>query len=49
MNIGTEEKPTLLRSPDDTPVVHMDVDHMQEKLYAVLKKKGILRYIDNFE
>lgn len=39
-----EETPgKMLRPPDGTAVVHMDVDHMQGAVYAVLYKKGILR------
>uniref|UniRef100_A0A0R3RIS6 Receptor protein-tyrosine kinase n=1 Tax=Elaeophora elaphi TaxID=1147741 RepID=A0A0R3RIS6_9BILA len=33
----------LLRSPDGTAIVHMDVDHIQGAVYAVLFKRGILR------
>ncbi|VDN07737.1 unnamed protein product [Thelazia callipaeda] len=35
----------LLRTPDGTAIVHMDVDHLQDTVYAVLFKKGILRHI----
>lgn len=33
----------MLRSPDGTAIVHMDVDHIQGAVYAVLFKRGILR------
>ncbi|KAM3717158.1 Protein roller-3 [Dirofilaria immitis] len=35
----------VLRFPDGTAIVHMDVDRMQGAVYAVLFKKGILRHI----
>ncbi|CAG9539972.1 unnamed protein product [Cercopithifilaria johnstoni] len=35
----------MLRLPDGTAIVHMDVDHVQGAVYAVLFKKGILRHI----
>lgn len=41
--IGDEVASGLLRQPDGIAIVHMDVDHMQGSVYAVLHKKGILR------
>lgn len=41
--LGDEILSGMLRSPDGTAIVHMDVDHMQGAVYAVLFKKGILR------
>ncbi|VDK61397.1 unnamed protein product [Onchocerca ochengi] len=35
----------MLRSPDGTAIVHMDVDRMQGAIYAVLFKRGILRHV----
>uniref|UniRef100_A0A158R4X9 receptor protein-tyrosine kinase n=1 Tax=Syphacia muris TaxID=451379 RepID=A0A158R4X9_9BILA len=43
INIGTNEEANLLRQADDNPVLHIDIDHMQEKVYIVLMKQGILR------
>uniref|UniRef100_A0A1I8EBK5 receptor protein-tyrosine kinase n=1 Tax=Wuchereria bancrofti TaxID=6293 RepID=A0A1I8EBK5_WUCBA len=43
LTIGDEVLSGILRSPDGTAIVHMDVDHMQDAVYAVLFKKGILR------
>ncbi|KAK6108370.1 Protein tyrosine kinase family protein [Brugia pahangi] len=45
LTIGDEVLSGILRSPDGTAIVHMDVDHMQDAVYAVLFKKGILRHI----
>ncbi|EJD76761.1 TK protein kinase [Loa loa] len=45
LTTGDEVLSGLLRSPDGTAIVHMDVDHIQGAVYAVLFKKGILRYI----
>ena len=44
LTIGSEGKANILRQPDGVAITHMDVDHMQQKLYAVLHKKGILRF-----
>ncbi|VDK28704.1 unnamed protein product [Gongylonema pulchrum] len=42
---GEEISSELLRSPDGTAIVHMDVDDLQDAVYAVLYKTGILRHI----
>ena len=44
MDINEKITTGQLRFADGTAIVHIDIDHMQKKLYAVMYKKGILRY-----
>ncbi|MFH4982722.1 hypothetical protein AB6A40_009431 [Gnathostoma spinigerum] len=39
----TDSTSGTVRDPDEVPIVHMEADHMQEKVYGVMEKKGIIR------